>query len=281
MEFVKLVGPAGVFFIMFALGLNLSLKDFLLVFRKPINFIMGMICQSLLLPILGLVLISFVDLIPQHKFGIFLLLIMPSAAVSSYATRICNGNVPLSISLTSTCALISFLTIPLYLVFFEKFVTNTPFDLRMTSFSIKTFLFITIPVIIGVLCRRYFYNFFKGKFFILDRAALLIFLFIIFIAIYTEKDNLRGYFDDVGLIVIILLLIVFVSVFLVTNSFVTDIASRRAIVIEGLLQNGAMGFVVGSMLFSEITYLIPIALYAIMQYTVLLFYIGNIKIKKN
>mgnify|MGYP004194847805 FL=1 len=78
-----------------------------------------------------------------------------------------------------------------------------------------------------------------------------------------------------------MLLVVFSSVFLVTNSFVKDIASRRAIVIEGLLQNGAMGFVIGSMLFNEISYLIPIALYAIMQYSFLLFYIGNIKIKKN
>ena len=279
MEFVKLVGPAGVFFIMFALGLNLSLRDFLLVFRKPVNFLMGMICQALLLPIIGLILISLVNLIPEHKFGIFLLLIMPSAAMSSYATRVANGNVPLSISLTSTCALISFFTIPLYLLFFSKFVEQTNFDLNLISFSIRTFLFITIPVIIGILCRRYFYNFFKGKFFILDRSALITFLIIIFVAIFFEKDNLKGYFDDVGLIVIILLFIVFSSVFLITNSFVKDIASRRAIVIEGLLQNGAMGFVVGSILFHEISYLVPIALYAIMQYTVLLFYIGNIKIK--
>tara|TARA_B100000674_G_scaffold87305_1_gene60464 strand:+ start:282 stop:1124 length:843 start_codon:yes stop_codon:yes gene_type:complete len=279
MDFVKLVGPAGVFFIMFALGLNLSLRDFLLVFRKPVNFLMGMICQALLLPIIGLILISLVNLIPEHKFGIFLLLIMPSAAMSSYATRVANGNVPLSISLTSTCALISFFTIPLYLLFFSKFVEQTNFDLNLISFSIRTFLFITIPVIIGILCRRYFYNFFKGKFFILDRSALITFLIIIFVAIFFEKDNLKGYFDDVGLIVIILLFIVFSSVFLITNSFVKDIASRRAIVIEGLLQNGAMGFVVGSILFHEISYLVPIALYAIMQYTVLLFYIGNIKIK--
>ena len=34
MEFVKLAGPAGVFFIMFALGLNLSIKSFLKVFKK-------------------------------------------------------------------------------------------------------------------------------------------------------------------------------------------------------------------------------------------------------
>ena len=34
MEFVKLVGPAGVFFIMFALGLNLSIKKFFKVLKN-------------------------------------------------------------------------------------------------------------------------------------------------------------------------------------------------------------------------------------------------------
>ena len=279
MEFVKLVGPAGVFFIMFALGLNLSLRDFVFVFRKPSNFFMGILCQSIILPIIGLLLISFVDISSEYKFGIFLLLIMPSAAMSSYATRLANGNVPLSISLTSTCALLSFITIPLYLVFFGKFISVTTLDLDLISFSFKTFLFITIPVIIGILCRRYFYKFFKGKFFILDRTALILFLFIIFIAIYTERNNLVGYFDDVGLVVIVLLVVVFTSVFFITNIFVQDFQSRRAIVIEGLLQNGAMGFVVGSILFQEVSYLVPIALYAIMQYTALLFYIGNLKLK--
>ena len=32
MEFVKLVGPFGVFFIMFALGLNLSIRRFINIF---------------------------------------------------------------------------------------------------------------------------------------------------------------------------------------------------------------------------------------------------------
>ena len=46
MEFVKLVGPFGVFFIMFALGLNLNIKRFLRVFSKPKNFIVGIIMSN-------------------------------------------------------------------------------------------------------------------------------------------------------------------------------------------------------------------------------------------
>jgi len=280
MEFVKLVGPFGVFFIMFALGLNLSIKRFLKVFKNPKNFIVGVLCQIVILPIIGLIVISLLPMNKEFQIGVFLLLIMPSAAMSNYATRIADGNVPLSICLTSICALFSFITVPIYLNFFSNFLYNQSFDLQLFTFSIKTFLFITMPVFIGIYCREKFSSFFKNLIFTLDRLAFLTFLIIVFIAIYTEKDNLVNYFDDVGVIMSLILILVFASSFLITQIFIDDISSKRAIRIEALLQNGAMGFVVGSLIFSKIQYLVPITIYALLQYCFLLFYLGNMKLKK-
>ena len=279
MEFVKLVGPVGVFFIMFALGLNLSVQKFKEVLKNPLVLITGFICQIIILPILGLIIISLIELSPEFQFGIFLLLIMPSAAMSNYATKLVEGNVPLSITLTSSCALISFITIPTYLYFFGKYFFMTNFQLDIFSFSLKTFLFITIPVLIGIFCIEKFSNFFKEKVFFLDRLAFGVFLLIVFIAIYMEKNNLVEYFNDIGAVIVIILLSIVISVFLITKIFIKDLKSKRAILIEAMLQNGAMGFVVGSLIYDEVVYLIPIAIYALMQYCALLFYIGNIKIK--
>ena len=280
MEFVKLVGPFGVFFIMFALGLNLSIRRFLRVFNKPKNFIVGLLCQIVVLPIIGLIVISYFPMEKEFQIGIFLLLIMPSAAMSNYATRIADGNVPLSISLTSICALISFITVPLYLNFFSNFLYDQNFDLQLFAFSIKTFLFITLPVFIGIYLREKFSNFFRKYTFTLDRIAFVLFLIIVFIAIYTEKNNLISYFDDVGVIMSFVLVVVFLSSFIITQVFIHDTASKRAIRIEALLQNGAMGFVVGALIFTEIQYLVPITIYALLQYCFLLFYLGNMKLKK-
>ena len=279
MEFVKLVGPAGVFFVMFALGTNLTLKSFFKVFKNPKNFLVGLFCQCIVLPIIGIFVIIITPLKPEFQFGVFLLLIMPSAAMSNYATRLANGNVALSISLTSFCALISFITIPLYLVLFEKLISTYNVNLNLFTFSLKTFIFITLPVFIGIFCRQKFFKTFEKLTFTLDRMSLIIFLLIVFIAIYTEKDNLVGYFEDVGVVMALVLTIVFVSALLITQIFIKDIESKRAIRIEALLQNGAMGFIIGSLIFSEIIYLVPIAIYALLQYTFLLFYLGNIQIK--
>ena len=59
MEFVKNVGPIGMIFIMFSLGLNLTVKNFLEVVEKPRNLIIALICQMLVLPIIGIIIISF------------------------------------------------------------------------------------------------------------------------------------------------------------------------------------------------------------------------------
>ena len=77
----------------------------------------------------------------------------------------------------------------------------------------------------------------------------------------------------------IILAIVFISSFVITQVFIDDVQSKRAIRIEDLLQKGAMGFVVGALIFSEIQYLVPITIYTLLQYCSLLFYLGNMKLK--
>ena len=143
MEFVKLVGPVGVSFIMFALGLNLSIKKFLKVLKNYKTLLTGLICQIIILPIIGLIAISLIELTPKFQFGIFLLLIMPSAAMSNYATKLIDANVPLSITLTSTCALLSFITVPLYLNLFSKFVYANVFEsVSYTHLTLPTILLV-------------------------------------------------------------------------------------------------------------------------------------------
>ena len=278
MEFVKLVGPFGTIFIMFALGLNLNINDFLKVIKRPNNLIVGLISQLIVLPLIGLILVKAYPMREEFQLGVFLLLILPSAVMSNYATKLIKGNVALSIILTSICALFSFMTIPTFLTLFSMFVFDGNFEVELLSFSLKLFFFMSLPTMIGVLLRSKFPKYIENKTFGLDRAALFLFLFIIFYAIYTERFNLKSYFEDTGGISFIIVFLILISVFTITNVFIDDTGSKRAIRIEALLQNGAMGIVVGAQIFDKIAYITPIAIYALIQYIVLMFYIGNINI---
>ena len=139
MEFVKLVGPFGTLFIMFALGLNLSISDFSKVLKKPNNLIVGLISQLIILPFIGLILVKAYPMKEEFQLGVFLLLTLPSAVMSNYATKLVNGNVALSIILTSLCALFSFISIPLFLSLFSIFIFEGNFELNLLAFSLKLF----------------------------------------------------------------------------------------------------------------------------------------------
>ena len=280
MEFVKNVGPIGMIFIMFSLGLNLTVKNFLEVVEKPRNLIIALICQMLVLPLIGIIIISFFPMQAEFQLGVFLLLILPSAVMSNYATKLVKGNVALSIIITSICALISFISIPIFLKIYSSFFENLSFDLNLLKFSVRMFLFIALPTFVGILVRGNFKKFSERNNLRFDRAAFFLFIFIIIIAIFTERDNLGGYFADVGAISFVVIVSILTSVYLITKFTLKEVKTQRTIMIEAMLQNGAMGLIVGAQLFHELEYMTPIAVYALIQYVALMFYIGNININR-
>ena len=267
-------------FIMFSLGLNLTAKDFLEVLKKPRNLIIALICQMMVLPIIGIIIISFFTMQAEFQLGVFLLLILPSAVMSNYATKLVKGDIALSITITSICALVSFVSIPIFLKIYSSFFTDVIFDLNLLKFSVRMFLFIALPTFVGILVRGNFRKFSERNNLKFDRAAFFLFILIVFIAILTEKDNLGGYFADVGAISFVVIVSVLSSIYIITTFTVKEIRIKRTIMIEAMLQNGAMGLIVGAQLFHQIEYMTPIAVYALIQYVALMFYIGNININK-
>tara|TARA_Y100000996_G_scaffold126110_1_gene95319 strand:- start:607 stop:1452 length:846 start_codon:yes stop_codon:yes gene_type:complete len=281
MEFVKLVGPFAIFFIMYSLGLKLSFINFYELLKKPKNLILGLICQLIFLPIIGLVIVSFYPMPNELKIGILLLLLLPSATMSNYASRLVDGNISLSIAITTICSLLCIITIPIGMKVLFELIMHQPiknFDVK--DISLKIFIIITIPTILGIITNRYF-NYFKERFVLLfDKISMILFLIIILIAVYQERFNLGGYFEYVGIIAPIILFFVLMVSIIFTKFLVDGIDSQRTITVECLLQNGAMGFIVSAQIFTNISYVTPIALYALLQYFVLAFYVANIKIVK-
>ena len=57
MEIVTKIAPIALALIMLGLGLGLTTKDFIRVINNPKDFIIGLICQLILLPIIAYILI--------------------------------------------------------------------------------------------------------------------------------------------------------------------------------------------------------------------------------
>ena len=58
MEIVTTIAPVCLAIIMFGLGLGLTIGDFTRVLKNPRDFLVGFICQVILLPIIAFILIN-------------------------------------------------------------------------------------------------------------------------------------------------------------------------------------------------------------------------------
>jgi predicted Na+-dependent transporter len=65
-----------------------------------------------------------------------------------------------------------------------------------------------------------------------------------------------------------------------TRLFKLSKPDQTTVVIETILQNGAMGFVVGAIIFDKVEYIMPVAAYALLQYVFILIYFSYQNIKR-
>ena len=283
MELVKLIGPLILAFIMFSLGIGLSLENFKSVIVKPKDFIIGAISQVIILPIIALILIFLFPIPTELKVGLILLAAAPGGVTTNVITKFAKGDVALSITLTAVISLLCFITIPLIFSLTYPIITGEilPFEYSIGSIIIQIFLITTVPVILGMIFKSIFPNFFSRTENFFVKLSFILFVFVLFMAIYQELPNIVEYFAASGLITLILNITILIIAYFLCNIFRINAPQKKTILIETGLQNGTLAIVVTSLIFSEGIYLVPIATYALIMYAVILLYIIGLKIFNN
>ena len=275
MEVVTKIAPIALALIMLALGLGLTVQDFLRVARQPKDFLVGLICQLILLPIIAFLLLKTFSLPLEIALGVMIIAAAPGGVTSNVLTKFANGDVALSISLTATISLISIISVP-FIVFKSAElleVAEISKEISMTGISIKMFLVVTLPVFIGMLIRKFAANFIMSKSQLIERISVILFV-IVFAAIWVEEwTNIIGYIQQAGLITLVLNIIMMLVGYYVAKFLSTGVAQRKSISLECGLQNGTLAVFVASQLFNDITYLIPTATYAIIMFVTSLVYV--------
>ena len=113
------------------------------------------------------------------------------------------------------------------------------------------------------------------KFFV--NLSFILFLFFVFSAIYSEFQNIAGYFKASGLITLVLNVVVLIAAFLLCSIFKIENSSKKTILIETGLQNGTLAVVVTGLIFNDPIYLVPIATYSLIMYAVIFIYVIGLK----
>jgi len=268
MEIVTKIAPLALAFIMLGLGLGLSIKDFTRVIKTPKDFLIGIVCQLILLPIVAYIITIILRLPIEIALGLMIIAAAPGGVTSNVLTKFANGDVALSISLTAVGSLISIISVP-FIVFTSAEmlgVTNISKEITLTGIAIKMALVVTVPVIIGMTIRSFAENFIKSKIKIINNTTSLLFV-IVFIAIYVEeRANILNYLTQSGIAVLTLNITMMVLAFFIAKCCATGISQRKCIALECGLQNGTLAVFVATQLFDDVIYIAPTAAYALTMY---------------
>ena len=272
MEIVTKIAPIALALIMLGLGLGLTTQDFARVLKAPKDFLIGFISQLIILPIVAFILIkilgTFIEMSPEIALGVMIIAAAPGGITSNVLTKFANGDVALSVSLTAVISIISIITVPL-IVFSSADLLGVSFadqNINITGTALKMALGVAVPVILGMIIRKFADNFISSKTSIIDKITGILFL-IVFIAIWIEeKDNIFTYLAQAGLVVLTLNIVMMVFAYYLAKTFASGIKQIKCISLECGLQNGTLAVFVATEISNEIVYMIPTAAYALIMY---------------
>ena len=269
MEIVTKIAPIILALIMLGLGLGLRFEDFARVFKSPKDFFVGFFSQLIILPLVAYLLIIILRTPPEIAIGVMIIAAAPGGVTSNILTKFANGDVALSISLTAVISLISIITVPLIIftsadMFGIKEVSQ---NISMTGIAIKMFLVVTVPVIFGMIIRKFAENFVASKVEIFNKLNIIFFIIFFIAAFYEEKENIINFIIQAGLIALILNISMMVIAYYIAKVFTSGIKQMKCIALECGLQNGTLALFVSTQIFGkDIIYAIPTGAYALIMY---------------
>ena len=275
MEVVTKIAPIALALIMLTLGLGLTGQDFLRVIKQPKDFIIGLICQLILLPIIAFILIKIFNTPIELALGVMIIAAAPGGVTSNVLTKFANGDVALSVSLTAVISLISIISVP-FIIFKSADllqITNISKEISIIGISMKMFLVVTLPVLLGMLIRKFATYFIDSKRQLIQRISIILFAFA-FAAIWIEEwDNIISYIVQAGTITLTLNVVMMIIAYYLAKFLASGVAQRKCISLECGLQNGTLAVFVASQLFNDITFLIPTAAYALIMFITSLIFV--------
>jgi len=275
MEIATKIAPIALALIMLGLGLGLTVNDFLRVVKIPRDFLVGFLCQVILLPIIAFILIKIIPMPLEIALGVMVIAAAPGGVTSNILTKFANGDVALSVSLTAIVSIFSILTVP-FIIFTSADllgVSEMNREISMISMSLKMFFVVTVPVIFGMILRSLMTDFIMRKTLLIQRISIILFI-IVFISIWVEEwDRIISFITRAGLVTLILNIVMIFVGYYAAKYFTSGVAQRKCISLECGLQNGTLAVFVATQLFNDIVFMVPIAAYALIMFVTSIFFV--------
>jgi BASS family bile acid:Na+ symporter len=235
-------------FIMFGIALDLKVDDFKRLLRNPKPAAVGLSSQLILLPLLTFGLVNVWPMPLSMAMGLIMVASCPGGNISNFNVHFGKGNTALSITLTSFVTLFAILTTPITFGFWTGLLPGTSELMQGISVNPVSMFstigkLILIPLIAGMAIHRYLPKVSAVIRKPIQTASLVIFLAIILVALYENRNELHIYLEIVFLVVLVHNGLALLLGYYYAKAWKLPLADVKAISMETGIQNSGLGLV--------------------------------------
>ena len=267
--------PVSLIFIMFSLGLGLTLDDFRTIISHPKAFVVGIVNQMLVLPLVAFSVVLAFGLSNEIAVGMMILACCPGGVTSNIITKLSNGDTALSISFTAVVSLVTVVTLPAVVGFsMDYFMGADAPPIDILTLGLTMFVITTVPVSIGLLVNTRFIHFSKSFAPLANQISTVLFIVIVLGALASEWNTFVKNLWLLGPAIIVLISSMLIIGFNTPKLFGIDRSKSITVAIESGIQNATVGIAIGNIILSQgkgISVLsLPSGVYGILMYIVCL-----------
>ena len=272
---IDIILPVSLIFIMFSLGLGLTINDFTKIINNPKVFLVGIINQMIALPLIAFCVIMMFNISGELAVGMMILSCCPGGVTSNIITKLAKGDTALSISYTAMVSVTSMLTLPLIVGFSIMYFmnTNAP-SINIFQLGLTMFVITTLPVTLGLYINTKYKNITDSFAPVANKLSIFLFIIIVFGALASEWTI---FLENLYLIGPAIITLICIMMFVGYNSpklFGVGNKQATTIAIESGIQNGTVGITIGNIILNQEHGLsilsLPSGVYSILMYLVCL-----------
>lgn len=260
--------PLILAFIMFSLGLGLTVGDFRRIFTQPRALLVGVVCHFVLLPLACFLLLGAWGMTGVFAVGFMILAACPTGSTSNLLTYLARGDVALALSFTAVASVATIFTLPLVVTWALGHYLGTAraIDVPVGLMMGQVALVLGVPVSLGMFARHRFTAWaqrFEPR---ATRVATGLFVLIVLLAVVKNWPLLRDNFSTLAPFAVLLNVSMLGVGFAV--AWAARLPSRQSVTlgIETAVQNAALALVIASTVLKEDAMAIPGAVYGVLMY---------------
>ena len=260
--------PAVLAFIMFSLGLGLTVADFRRIVQQPRALLVGVLCHFILLPLVCFGMLKLTGLTGAFAVGFMILAACPTGSTSNLLTYLARGDVALALSFTAVASVLTIFTLPFIVAWSLGYFSGAAqaVDVPVSMMMAQVFLMMGLPVALGMALRGWRESLalrLEPKF---TKVATVLFVLVVIAAISKNWDVARAAFPTLAPLALGLNLTMLACGFAV--AWLSRLSRRQSVTlgIETAVQNATLALVIAGTVLKDGNMAIPGAVYGIVMY---------------